>query len=240
MMSRNEQACPNCGPAATRKDGHDRRWRRRLRCSGCRFPPEVIGPAVRWYLRYRLHYADVAALLAGRGVSVAPPHEGAARPFRHGAGGTWSVDETEVKVAGAWADVDRAIGEHVRVVDVDVSTRRAAGGAATFFLRAIEATGGVPAEVTTDGAVAYPPALADVLPAARHQAGKPPQQRIERDQQHRKGRLALTRGCKTLAGARVLRAGFYALDRPGAAAQGVPTLRVLATREALTAGLLAR
>jgi len=40
--------------------------------SGYRFPPDVIALAVRWYLRFRLSYADVAALLAERGMHVDP------------------------------------------------------------------------------------------------------------------------------------------------------------------------
>jgi IS6 family transposase len=35
---------------------------------GYRFPDEVIALAVRWYLRYRLSYADVSEWLAERGV----------------------------------------------------------------------------------------------------------------------------------------------------------------------------
>jgi transposase-like protein len=38
--------------------------------SGYRFPDEVIALAVRWYLRYRLSYADVVAWLAERGVML--------------------------------------------------------------------------------------------------------------------------------------------------------------------------
>jgi len=70
---------------------------------------------VRWYLRFRLSYADVAALLATRGVTVdastvfdwvrafAPLDEDAARRFRRSVGAWWSVDETYVKVTGEWA-----------------------------------------------------------------------------------------------------------------------------------------
>jgi len=61
-----------------------------------------------------------------------------------------------------------------------------------------------PSAVTTDCAAAYPPALAAVLPDALHATGKVLQQRIERDHQHRKGRIGGMRGFKTLAGARVL------------------------------------
>jgi transposase-like protein len=81
-----EQTCPECGSAA-RKDGRDRRGQQRFRCRACRrrftaltgtpfsgyrFPPDVIALAVRWYLRFRLSYADVAELLAERGVTVDP------------------------------------------------------------------------------------------------------------------------------------------------------------------------
>ncbi len=69
--------CPGCGLAAARNNGHDRQGRQIHQCCGCerrftarsatpfagyRFPPDVIALAVRWYLRYRLSYADVAEL----------------------------------------------------------------------------------------------------------------------------------------------------------------------------------
>src|SRR3712207_8256819 len=37
-----------------------------------RFPDTIIALAVRWYLRYRLSYAEVVELLAERGVIVDP------------------------------------------------------------------------------------------------------------------------------------------------------------------------
>ena len=214
---------------------------------------------MRWYLRYRLRYADVAALLTERGVRVdpstmddwvrefAPLYEETARQFRRPIGGTWHVDETDTKVAGKPVYVYRAIDGRGQVVDVYVSTRRAADDAATFFRRAIAATGVVPDEVTTDCSATYPPALAAVLPGVLHETGKAIQQRIERDQQHRKGRLRPLRGFKTLAGARVLcaghaflrnlRGGFY--DVGGLAAAAIaPQPPVVQAWAALTATLL--
>ena len=105
-----------------------------------------------------------------------------------------------------------------------------------------------PYEVTTDCAAAYPPALATVLPDALHETGKMSQQRIERDHQHRKGRIGGMRGCTSLAGARVLcrahaflrnlRNGWY--DRGVTLAamplRGVPS--TMAAWDALTADLL--
>ena len=38
--------------------------------AGYRFPRDVIGVGVRWYLRYGLSYRDVEELLAERGIEV--------------------------------------------------------------------------------------------------------------------------------------------------------------------------
>ncbi len=276
-MGSSEVICPTCSSASPRKDGRDRKGFQVYRCGDCRrrftalsatpfsgyrFPPEVIALAVRWYLRYRLSYADVVELLAERGVQVdpssvyawvqefAPLYEDAARAFRHGVGSVWSVDETYVKVAGAWTYVYRAIDEHGQIVDVYVSAERATKDAAAFFHQAIEATGVAPDDVTTDCAAAYPTALAAVLPGAAHETGKAIQQRIERDHQHLKGRLTVTRGFKTLAGARVLcrahaflrnlRDHFYDLERilDTTTASALPPVQQ--AWDALTAGLLGR
>jgi hypothetical protein len=89
--------------------------------AGFRFPPDVIVLAVRWSLRYALSYRDVEELLAERGIEVdhvtiyrwvlrfTPPLAEAARPCRHAVGDRWQVDETQVKVAGQWRYVYRAI-----------------------------------------------------------------------------------------------------------------------------------
>jgi len=204
----------------------------------------------------------VAALLAERGVRVdpstvydwvrefAPLYEDAARPFRRAVGSCWSVDETYTKIAGKSAYIYRAIDGHGQVVDVYVSQRRATADAAAFFQRAIAVTGVVPDEVTTDGAAAYPPALATALPPVLHATGKRVQQRIARDHRHRKGRSRPTRGCKTLAGARVLcrghaflrnlRAGFYDLGRLVDGTILAPQPSVVRAWAALTSALLGR
>lgn len=253
-MSNEAAGCRGYGSAAMRKHGRERHGRQSHRClgcgrrstarsttpfAGCRSPPDIIALAVRRYLRYRLGDADVAELLAERGVVVdpsslyawgqefAPLYAVAARQFRASVGGTRSVDETYATMAGKPVYGHRAIDGRGRVVDVYVGARRAAAGAATCFRRAIESTGVVPDEVTTAGAAASPPALAAVLPGVLHETGEAVQQRIERDHRHPTGRRAPTRGFKTLAGARMLcrahalprnlRGGSRDLGRPVAA-----------------------
>lgn len=187
--------------------------------AGYRFPPGVIALAVWYYLRHRLSLADVAEWLAERGVTVhrstigarvqrfTPLYRAAARPQRRPVGRTWSVDETHIKVAGQARYAYRAIDEHGQVVDVYVSPHRVAADAEAFFRPAMSETEGQPRRVTTDRAGCHPPALAAALPRVEHATGKPVQQRLERDHQHRKGRPRIGRGLKTRRTARVVCAG---------------------------------
>src|SRR5215207_10145210 len=78
--------CIRCDSGRTRRDGQTRLGGQRWRCNDCRrrftarsasafsgrgSADEVIALAVRWYVRYRLSYADVAEWLADRGLSSA-------------------------------------------------------------------------------------------------------------------------------------------------------------------------
>jgi len=147
--------------------------------AGFRFPPDVI-VAVRWYLRFGLSYRDVEELLAERGVKVdhvtiyrrvlrfTPLLADAARPCRHAVRTRWQVDETDVKVAGRWRYVHRAIDQFGQVIDIFVASRRDATAARRFFQRAINMTQVTPTEVVTDKAATYPIVLHELLPAVWH------------------------------------------------------------------------
>jgi transposase-like protein len=130
--------------------------------AGCRFPPEVITLAVRWYLRFGLSYRDVEELLTERGIEVdhvtvyrwvhrfAPEFAEAARACRHIVRDRWHVDETYLRVGGTWRYLFRAIDQFGQVIDVFLSPRRDALAARHFFERAIGQTRVSPTEVTTD------------------------------------------------------------------------------------------
>ncbi len=121
--------CVRCGNPETRRDGQTPLGGQRWRCGTCgrrftarsasafsgrRLPNDVIALAVRWYLRFRLSYADVEEWLAERRVQVdrttiydwvqifAPLYQEAARAHRRTVGRRWAVDETYGKVAGVW------------------------------------------------------------------------------------------------------------------------------------------
>lgn len=268
--------CPCCERENIVKNGRDRRGAQVYRCADCdrsftaltgtpfsghSFPPAVIGVAVRWYLRFRLSYADVVEWLAERGITVdpstvfdwiqkfAPLYQDAAKAHRHRVGSCWSVDEAYVKVAGRWGYVYRAIDEYGQVIEVLFRENRDTVATVAFFRSALENTGVIPHTVTTDKAAAYPPALTEVLPEVEHLAGKAVQQRIERDHQHLKGRLRVFRGCKTAGGAqrfcqahgfvRNLRQGFYRLGMVPRNTKDALRPRLVRAWEELTLQLLA-
>jgi transposase-like protein len=229
--------------------------------SGYRFPDDVIALAVRWYLRFRLPYADISELLAERGVHVDPStifdwvqqftplYQQAARPHRRRVGHHWSIDETYIRLAGRWCYAFRAIDEDGQVIDVYVSPTRDTAAATTFLTQAVESTEVTPSLATTDRAAIYPPALAAVLPEVTHIRGKLVQQRIERDHQHLKGWTRSMRGFQTLPCAQVvcaghgfmrnLRGGFYDLGVPGGKVHLPQSPRLVHAWDALTLALAA-
>jgi transposase, IS6 family len=218
--------CDRCAGERLVRAGRDRAGRQVWRCAACgrrrtersgsafsgyRFPDEVIALAVRWYLRYRLSYCEVAEWLAERGVVVDPStifdwvqtftplFVEAARRHRQRVGGRWRVDETLLKIGGRWRYLFRAIDEHGQVIDVYLSDRRDAASARAFFDRALAAAEGHPSRVTSDKAKCYPPALRAVFPAAEHRCSKYLNNGLERDHQFLKGRVRPMRRFKTTA-----------------------------------------
>jgi transposase-like protein len=174
---------------------------------------------VRWYVRYRLSYADVAEWFAERGLAVdrstvyrwvqrfLPLFGDAARAHRRRVGAKWRVDETYVRLHGGWTYVERAIDQEGQVVDAYVSQRRNARAAQTFFERAIDETGVRPERVTTDKARCYPPALRAVLPGVEHRTSKYLNNGLERDHGHLKQRVYPMRGFKQAGCAGVIARG---------------------------------
>src|SRR6266508_2503696 len=120
-------ACPRCMSVSVTKDGTTQLGGQRFRCglcgrrftrrsssafSGRGFADDVIVLAVRWYVRYRLSYADVAEWLAERGLVVdrstayrwvrrfLPSPGGAARRSRRPIGDRRRVDEAYRRLDG--------------------------------------------------------------------------------------------------------------------------------------------
>ena len=226
--------CIRCDSEWAGEDGQTRLGGQRWRCNQCRrrftarstsafshhaFPDDVIALAVRWYVRYRLSYADVVEWFAERGLVVdrstvyrwvqrfLPLFGEAARVHRRPGGAKWRVDETSVRLQGRWTYVYRAIDEDGQIVDAFFSERRNARVAQTFFEHAIDETGVTPEQVMTDKAKCYPRALRAGLPGVEHRRSKYLNNGIERDHGHLKQRLYAMRGFKQASCASVIARG---------------------------------
>ena len=120
-------SCPRCESASVTKDGTTQLGGQRFRCSPCgrrftrrstsafsgrAFSDDIIALAVRWYVRYRLSYAEVSEWLAERGVLVdqstiyrwvqrfLPLFGEVARKYRKPVGPDWRVEETYARIRG--------------------------------------------------------------------------------------------------------------------------------------------
>ncbi len=118
-------------------------------CRGCRFPAAVILWAVRWYLQLPLGLRDLEAMLADRGVQVdhvtlyrwvqrfAPELERRLRRHLRPCRGPWHVDETYVRVGGAWRYLYRAVDGTGQTIDFLLSATRDKRAAKRFFRQAL-------------------------------------------------------------------------------------------------------
>jgi transposase-like protein len=231
--------CPRCKSEVVTKDGTTELGGQRFRCARCgrrftrrsisafsrrAFPDNVIALAVRWYVRYRLSYAEVSEWLAERGVLVdqstiyrwvqrfLPLFGQVARQYRQPVGLDWRVDETYARIRGRWHYIYRAIDGHGQIVDAYVSPTRDMAAARRFFEVTIASSGTTPRRVITDKAGTYPPALVVAVPGVLHRTGRYRTNGIERDHGFLKERLRPMRGLKSVTSAEVFTRG-HALMR---------------------------
>jgi IS6 family transposase len=171
--------------------------------------------AVRWYVRYRLSYAEVSEWLAERGILVdqsttyrwvqrfLPLFGDAARSYREPVGPDWRVDETYARVRGRWHYIYRASDGNGQIVDAYVSPTRDVAAARSFFERTIATSGTTPRRVTIRRLSPWP------FPVSYS----------ERDHEFLKERLRPMRGLKSVSSAAIfmrghalirnIRRGFY-------------------------------
>lgn len=218
--------CPHCSSTATiERSDRTAHGYRRFRCCGCgrqfnertgsvlnrlQVPTDVAFLIVLWRLRLKLSLRDLAEILLLRGLvfsheavwdweaKMAPLLTDALRQRRTGKiCRSWYVDETYLKVAGAWQYLYRAIDSDRILVDIYLSKTRDKAAAKVFFRSAVEVTGIIPETITTDKHAGYPPALEEVFgDDVEHRTSKY-NNHLEQDHRGVKGRTWPMRGFKS-------------------------------------------
>ena len=122
-----------------------------LNVKGMRFPIDVILVCIRWYVAYPLSYRHLEEMMQERGVSVdhssinrwairfLPLIEKMARKHKRSVGSSWRMDETYIKIKGAWRYLYRAVDKEGKTVDFLLTAKRDMAAAKRFFDKAMGA-----------------------------------------------------------------------------------------------------
>jgi putative transposase len=141
-----------------------------LSFKGAHFPRDIILTCVRWYVAYPLSYRQVEELMQERGVSVdhttvnrwvvkySPQLEEAFHRRKRPVGRRWRMDETYIRVKGAWRYLYRAVDKSGQTIDFLLTEHRDTEAALRFLTQAIRRHG-VPEMITIDGSEANEAAI---------------------------------------------------------------------------------
>ena len=140
-----------------------------------RHESEIILLCVRWYLRYSLSYRDLEEMMNERGLSIdhttiyrwvqayAPELERRIRPHLSLTNDSYRVDETYIKVKGAWKYLYRAVDSTGQTIDFMLSAKRDARAAKRFFRKMLKAAKHQsPRVINVDRNKAYPLAVEEL------------------------------------------------------------------------------
>ncbi|WP_299948636.1 IS6 family transposase [uncultured Ruegeria sp.] len=128
---------------------------------GAQYPKDVILFAVFFYVRYGVFYRDLEEIMGERGVFVdhttlnrwVTRYSGAiaeaARRRKVPCDCSWRMDETYIKVKGAWVYLYRAVDKHGKTLDFMLSERRNKPAATKFLARMLEVNG-LPRKIVID------------------------------------------------------------------------------------------
>jgi len=140
---------------------------------GRHFDQEIVVLCVRRYLSFKLSYRDRVSMMSERGICLA--HTTILRGVQHYTpefvkrwqryartiGGFWRMDETYVKVRGAWMYLYRAVDKGGKTVDFYLSQSRDVNAAKAFLRKAMKGQR-TPSKITLDAYAASHRAVADL------------------------------------------------------------------------------
>src|SRR5262247_3941636 len=149
------------------EEQHPFKWRH--------YESEIILLCVRWYLRYALSYRDLEEMMRERGLSLdhttiyrwvqayASELEKRIRPHLRPTNDSYRVDETYIKVKGAWKYLYRALDSTGQTIDFMLSAKRDARAAKRFFRKMLKLTQhSSPRVINVDQNKAYPPTVEEL------------------------------------------------------------------------------
>src|SRR6202011_3501388 len=140
---------------------------------GRHFDREIVILCVRWYLSYKLSYRDLVAMMNERGIDLAhttilrwvqhysPEFEKRWKRFARSVGGSWRMDETYIRIKGAWTYLYRAVDKAGKTVDFYLSRKRDVNAAKAFLRKAMRGQR-IPTKITLDAYAASHRAVADL------------------------------------------------------------------------------
>ncbi len=121
-----------------------------LNFSGRHYPSFIILQAVRWYVSYALSYRNIEEMMKERGFEIdhatlnrwvleyAPQLEAKSRKYKNSVYGSWRMDETYIKIKGAWRYLYRAVDKYGKTVEFMMTKRRDKNAAKRFFRKALK------------------------------------------------------------------------------------------------------
>ena len=128
---------------------------------GSHFEREVILWGMRWYVAYPISYRQLEEMMQERGVAVdhstlnrwvlkyVPFLEQQFRARKRPVGSSWRMDETYVRIKGAWKYLYRAVDKAGATVDFLLTAKRDRKAALRFLRKAI-GQNGMPKKITID------------------------------------------------------------------------------------------
>ena len=140
---------------------------------GRHFPNDIILLCVRWYLAYPLSYRNIEEMMLERGIKVdhatinrwvihySPQLEQLHRTNKPSTGQSMRMDETYIKVKGAWYYLYRAVDKEGQTIDFLFRKNRDKAAARAFYDKAFGSSG-QPDKVTLDKSGSNLAALQDI------------------------------------------------------------------------------
>lgn len=164
--------CRDCGRQFNERSG--------TLFAGMRYRPEEVVFALRLKFNYRLSSREASELMAEMGHPVskntilswtdrfADSFETLQRLYRPEYSGMWHIDELHVRLRGGKGYVYAVEDDRRNIVALELTWRKDEEATVRVLRKARDEAGFTPDVIVSDGAPAYPPAIADALPGARH------------------------------------------------------------------------